>query len=485
MSNVFQAHLECPSEDLDLTGFQVYEMRGREVISQPFHFTVRSIVPFDQTPEIGLLEGATLTFVMQGRGHLRKIHAMVTGVSIERDLQAKMNRVTLQLGPRLWRSSLVTMQEVYLKTSVPDIIADKLERVQLARDTDVFLGLGGTYAEREFVVQWRESDLAFISRLAEHLGIAYYFNHTDHIDELHFVDEAASFPHLELDLLVREEGTEEGVFRLTRHRTPVAAFYTAVDYNYQHPETPVFGEHPLPEGFAGAFVDYGPHVGDPGGATKIAQLRAEEQHSRRDVITAHSNVLAIAAGHRGELQIEGVGNESVLFTEVEHEATLSAVLQGTGGAGPSYECHFKAIAADVAYRPPRLTPKPLISGLLHGTVVNGPTGIERYAKIDDVGRYWVRLMFDPNPNPTHPSVVTRFLQPHSGPNYGTHFPLKPGIEVLIGFENGDPDRPLIVGSVPNAQTPSPVNAGINTQNRIVTRSGITLDFEDGVGDEVW
>ncbi len=483
MSDVFQAHLECA--DLDLTGFQVYEVRGWEAISQPFEFTVRSICPFDQTPPMDDLEGATLTLVMKGRGQERKIHAMVNGVSIERDLQATMNRISLDLGPRLWRSTLVTMQEVYLKTSVPDIIADKLERVQLARDTDVFFALGETYLPREFVVQWRESDFAFISRLAEHLGIAYYFVHNDQLDELHFIDDAASFPHLDVELLVREAGTEEGVFRLARHRAPVPAFYTAVDYNYEHPETPVFGEHQLESGFAGAFVDYGPHVGDPAGAARIAQLRAQEQHSRRDTITAHSNVLGIQAGYRGELQIDGVGNEAVLFTEVEHEATLSAVLQGTGGDGPSYECHFKAISADVPYRPPRCTPKPLISGLLHGTVVNGPTGIERYAKIDDVGRYWVRLMLDPDPNPNRPSVVTRFLQPHAGPNYGTHFPLKPGIEVLIGFENGDPDRPLIVGSVPNAQTPSPVNAGINTQNRIVTRSGITVDFEDGVGDEVW
>jgi type VI secretion system secreted protein VgrG len=70
------------------------------------------------------------------------------------------------------------------------------------------------------------------------------------------------------------------------------------------------------------------------------------------------------------------------------------------------------------------------------------------------------------------------LQNHAGANYGTHFPLKPGIEVLIGFVHGDPDRPVIVGAVPNALTPSPVANASPTLHRIRTSTGITVDMKE-------
>ena len=70
------------------------------------------------------------------------------------------------------------------------------------------------------------------------------------------------------------------------------------------------------------------------------------------------------------------------------------------------------------------------------------------------------------------------MQPHAGPGYGMHFPLRPGIEVAIGFIDGNPDRPLIVGAVPNPITQTPVTASSSTKNRIKTRSGILIEFED-------
>jgi len=72
-------------------------------------------------------------------------------------------------------------------------------------------------------------------------------------------------------------------------------------------------------------------------------------------------------------------------------------------------------------------------------------------------------------------------QPHVGENYGTHFPLKPGVEVVIAFIDGDPDRPIIVGAVPNPIMRSPVDASEPTVHRIRTGSGITIDMMDAFG----
>jgi type VI secretion system secreted protein VgrG len=70
------------------------------------------------------------------------------------------------------------------------------------------------------------------------------------------------------------------------------------------------------------------------------------------------------------------------------------------------------------------------------------------------------------------------LQPHAGTGYGMHFPLHPGVEVAIAFEDGDPDRPLIVGAVPNAVTVSPVTRPNANVSRIQTASGVRITIRD-------
>ena len=78
-----------------------------------------------------------------------------------------------------------------------------------------------------------------------------------------------------------------------------------------------------------------------------------------------------------------------------------------------------------------------------------------------------------------PSRPVRMAQHHAGENYGTHFPLRPGTEVIVGFIDGDPDRPIIVGAVPNPIKPSPVDSRNATVHRVRTASGITIDIQDG------
>ena len=114
-----------------------------------------------------------------------------------------------------------------------------------------------------------------------------------------------------------------------------------------------------------------------------------------------------------------------------------------------------------------------------GVIDAGPSGAEAYAPIDDQGRYRVRFLFDDTPPGSRPaSSPVRMLQSSAGEGYGAHFPLKVGTEVLVGFVNGDPDRPVIVGAAPNPLKPSPVTSRNAAVNRIRTVSGITFDLVD-------
>ena len=125
-----------------------------------------------------------------------------------------------------------------------------------------------------------------------------------------------------------------------------------------------------------------------------------------------------------------------------------------------------------------MTPVPRISGVIHGKVDAASDGV-RSTPVDEHGRYKVILPWDlAGKAGGKASRWLRMAQPASGSGYGVQFPLHVGTEVLIIHVNGDPDRPLIMSSVPNFETASPVNSANATQSQIRTRHGITVTFDD-------
>jgi type VI secretion system secreted protein VgrG len=270
------------------------------------------------------------------------------------------------------------------------------------------------------------------------------------------------------------------VFELTARHRIVPAYYAVRDYNYRTPLVDITGEHELPNAFAGGVIEYGQHHKTPDEGKALAAVRAEERLAGQLVYTGKSGAPALAAGMRVTIADHpDLGSIEVIVTEVEHRATL---VVGSKGASdlPGYVNTFRAIPADRTYRPPRVTPRPRIAGLVTGIIDGGPAGpAAKYAQIDEQGRYLVRFLFDTTPPGERPtSRPVRMLQNHAGENYGTHIPLKPGVEVLIGFIDGDPDRPLIVGAVPNPIKPSPVTNANPGLHRIKTSTGITVDLTE-------
>ena len=169
----------------------------------------------------------------------------------------------------------------------------------------------------------------------------------------------------------------------------------------------------------------------------------------------------------------------LLVVSVQHAVT-QAVGLSQGGGDETYANRFTAIDADLGWRPPRKTPRPRIFGITTGVVVDEQgTEAGELAKIDPEGRYLVRLLFDAaGSGERRASRPIRMAQPLAGPGYGVHFPLRPGTEVVIAFVDGDPDRPIVVGSVPNQITPSPVVRANSVESRIKTESGIVIQFTD-------
>ncbi len=464
-------------EDADV---RVRTVRGVEAISQLFRFDVEVVVASGE-PDVAAWEGAgaTLCFDVDGQ-ETRSISGEI--VEVDDNLNDEARVVRLALVPRAHRLTLVRTQEIFMGLSVPDLLRKKLGRVGLSESSAVEMALRDDYPALEFVVQYKESDLAFVQRIAEHAGVSYFFDPSAE-DKIVFTDHPHGFRALDgfASLPFRPRGDRTDVFELSSRRQRIPRLFAQQDYNYRTPLVDLTGTASSSFGRAGGVIDFAAHVKSPEQAVALARIRAEEADATHLIYRGKSDLCGISAGAVATIEQHPLlGDKTVLVTSVEHRLSqVAGAHQEEGGEG--YECSFTAIDAAVPFRPPRLTPKPRIDGLLTGIVEPELFGDDgRFARLDEMGRYTVRLLFDTVPaGERKASRPIRMVQPHSGAGYGMHLPLKPGVEVLLAFLDGDPDRPIIVGSVPNPLTPSPVSRQNISANRIVTETGIMIEMKDG------
>ncbi|WP_437715851.1 type VI secretion system tip protein TssI/VgrG [Sorangium sp. So ce448] len=463
-------------------GVHVRVLSGREAISQVFSFDLDVVCD----PQLDLPEDAvpgarlSVVFLVEGE-EIRRIHGILEQILDRLDPADELGAYRLRVVPRLFKLALVETQEIYMDVSVPDVIRRKLERHGLGAG-DFELRLLRAYPLRELVVQYKESDLAFISRLAEHLGISFTFEHRVDRDVVVFTDHPAGFRPAEgaAEAQFRPRGEASDVFALEVTRRIIPSAYVVHDYNYRRPLLDIAAYHTLDGASGGGIVEFGSHVKTAEEAKELAQIRAEERLSGQRVYEGKSALPAFTAGHRTLLREHPrfEAPEDLLLVEVEHAARLPAFHEA--GVQASYANTFTAVPGSVSYRPPRRTPRPRIHGFVTGVVQPGPGGESGgVARLDGDGRYTVQFHFDTAlPGEQKSSHPVRMAQPFAGPNHNMHFPLRPGAEVLLVFADGDPDRPLIVGSVPNAAAPSAVNTASADRHRITTATGAMIEIRD-------
>lgn len=476
-------HVRLESDDFSCDDVQIYEVAGRESLGRLFEIAISVVTTAPGGLDIGAVEGATATLVFQvEKQDVRRIHGMIAVIDDYLDTQPETRSYRLLLVPRAHRLTLVRTQEIFMDLSTPDIIKKKLELVGLGGD-DVEFRLSGSYSPREFVVQYQESDLAFVSRLAEHEGITFFFDHESGVDKMVFTDRNDGFRPLvgHENIPFRARGERRDIYRIESTTRVVPKAHVVHDYNYRIPLVDPTGNADAPSGFGGGIVEYGAHCKTPEEALQLAQIRAEETESKHRVFALESDLAWIASA--GRFTLEGhpkLGDTEFLITEVVHAGRFPVTIQG-GHQEIPYTNTFQALEAAIPYRPARITPKPRIHGVVNGVIAHEIEGTESlFARLDDQGRYLVRLMFDTSQAGDRQLVSRRIrmAQPHAGANYGHHFPLKPGTEVLIGFIDGDPDRPIILHTAPNPITPSPVANNSAPAHRIKTATGILIEMKD-------
>lgn len=470
------------SEQFDCNALQVFEVEGREAISRLFSFDIGVVSTSSAGLDPEVVHGALVSLVMEVGGlEVRRIHGMVAEVEDLLDTEPSTRTYRLRLVPRMFRLSLVHTQDIFMGLTVPEIITKKLELLAFTPD-DFELRLLSTHPVRDFVVQYRETDLAFVQRLAEHEGISFFFDCSEGKDKLVFTDHQAGFAPVPGHTMAafRGKGDKRDVFTLTSRTRVVPHAHVVHDYNYRSPQVDPTGTAEAPSGLVGGTVEYGAHVRTPAEAATLAQVRAQETECTHLVYKGRSDLGWVSAGFPftldGHPRLDDTG---LLVTEVEHRVRKPVALQSQGEI--PYGNTFHAIASSLVFRPPRITPRPRIHGVLHAVVEGETAGMEtKFARLDDQGRYIVRLMFDTSGAEGRAAFShrVRMGQPHTGTSWGMHMPLKPGTEVVVAFVDGDPDRPIIVGAVPNPITRSVVIDKSAPAHRILTATGILIEMKD-------
>lgn len=474
-----------PDEKIRLRG-----VWGRERISRLFEFDIllsRAEGPFTDAQLDDLLKAPCAISLGPRPGDV--VHGLLERIELIDSARSVAARYIARLVPNVWLLTLARSNRIYQDTTIPKMVADVLELYGLKAGVDFDILISGQPRDREYVVQYQESDWDFIQRWLEHEGYFYWFEHGDEGEKLVIADSNADATPIEdpKTISYRERNNVSSgrlatvwSWNLVQRRIPASV--AVFDYNYRTPHLPLVATATVDSarGFGSVFY-YGEHFKDTDEGKAVATVRAERILTDRRRYNGRTDCSRFRVGHKFELENHhDVANDGkYLITAVEHRVgfPVSPDRDDLGDAPQRYLARFEAIPFEVAYRPEQATPWPRITGVLHGHIDADTSG--DYAQIDDQGRYKVRLPFDiSGQKGLKASRWIRMAQPYSGAGYGSHFPLHKGTEVLLTHLDGDPDRPIIVGSVPNTHTVSPSTGSNATQSVVQTASGIRIEMED-------
>ena len=430
---------------------------GEDAISRCFLYRVEVVatVP-DNSVEALLGEPVTLWLMGDGPDARRPIHGHVRSVAgMGHDTHGR-RRFELEVVPRLWFLSCTCDCRIFQDLSVPDILRAVFTEQGL---NDVaFRVVQDAYPRLDYCVQYEELALDFVSRLMEHLGMFYWHEHSADKHLLVIGDRNNATSRCDPPAVTVSPNWRAGEIQTLDFRSVFRpGKWTLNDYDFQSPtkrllvdtattlNVPRMPSHEIYH-WAGEFTQH-----DDG--RMLSRVRMEMEEARQRVVSGTGHCAGFDPGRR--VSIAGASNDTAkdyLLTELRHHAIAPGL--EAGGAESSYSNEFVAIAATTPFRPPLVTPKPVMRGAQTATVV-GPPGESIFC--DPFGRVRVQFHWDRRGERNdRSSCWIRVAQPRAGSYYGSLSIPHVGHEVIVAFLEGDPDRPLIVGSVPNALTMPPV-----------------------------
>lgn len=485
---------------------------GAEGLSRLFDFQVELMADvgadIDPTKIVGTKATVALALLdVQGTRYFNGLVASFEQTSGGSDFDVYRAHIV----PALWQLKLSTNCRVFQNKMPMEIVKDVITPYGLSM-SDVTTG---SYKPLDYCTQYNETDLNFISRIMEQFGIYYWFEHEDGDHTVTFGDDRGAYSPCELVSEMKyapeSQGTEDlyhsTVNDIRVSSTMITGKHSSWDYDYRNyahnPNGPVnsaadLGKNALeryhfPSGEGGYVKIVDKQLTTPAHGTTILKAQQDASDANASIFHGASNARTYLSGFTFDLtdHPRDAWNQTYLLTEVAHHVVQSPPYLSDGAANPQpYTNRFAAIESTVMFRPVACTKKPRILGPQTAMVVT-PAGEDIF--LDKLGRVSVQFLWDRERKAdTVDNTWVRVAQHWGGSGWGTYFWPRKHDEVVISFLDGDPDNPIITGSVYNGTNmPKYALPDNSTRSGILTRSSKTgtaananeLRFEDKKGTE--
>lgn len=481
----------------------VQSFSGEEEISRLFRFQLDLISEDPNIPHKSIVgKKVTLSVLLSDNSTERYFNGYVSRFSLlPSPLPGHIAHYQAEIVPWPWFLTLAADCMIFQQKTVPDIIKDVFGRYGF---TDYSFDNQGQHPARDYCVQYRETAFHFVARLMEEEGIFFFFKHEKTKHTLVMADHKGVHQpcpfqdkvNLELATGAGFARDEDTISHWERHYEYRTGKWAQTDYNFETPSTSLLSSVQtivdLDQNKKYEVFDYPGEYLNKGAGDALTKLRMEEEEVGYDVAAGNSDCRSLASGHKFTLKRHSQRdqNSPYILTSVVHSAQQSGFFS-EGEYQSYYSNSFRCIPHDVTFRPPRRTPKPLVHGAQTAVVV-GPPGEEIYT--DNHGRVKVQFHWDRvGKKNDKSSCWIRVSQPWAGKNWGAIWLPRIGQEVVVEFVEGDPDRPMVLGRLYNAEQPPPYSLPANmTQSGFKSRSskgGGTEDFneirfEDKKGSEL-
>jgi type VI secretion system secreted protein VgrG len=429
-------------------------LSGREEISRLFDFTLE-LKSLQRSIPVKALLGQSITLEMAIEGNAKRYlnaqcsHFQATGKA------GRYYVYEARLRPWLWYASRRSDYKIFQQMTVPEIVLDVLAKNY---PFPVDNRLTASYRKWDYNVQYRETDFNFVSRLMEHEGIYYYFEHTMGEHTLVLCDGLnahSPFPGYATVPFYMPDSAHTGEDYFDTWAVGQAidsGAYQIDDYDFKKPsaELTTSRDKPRPHPHANYEIyDF------PGGYTetddgdRYSRVRMEELQADHETIQGFGEVRGAAPGRLFTLKRHPRAdqNREYLITGAHYTLRDNSYEADADAGTLTWRVNIDALPTSETYRPQRLTPKPHSMGPETAVVV-GPPGEEIHT--DEYGRVKVQFHWDRyGKKNDQSSCWIRVANPWAGAMWGfIHIP-RIGQEVLVDFLGGDPDYPIITGSVYN------------------------------------
>jgi type VI secretion system secreted protein VgrG len=466
----------------------VEALSGTEQLSRPFEFRLDLLSTDGAIDPTALLRKPVTVIAQLEGGGERYFNGWVRRfVQLGRDAD-QFVAYRAEVVPWFWFLSTTTNCRIFQGMTVPDIVKKVFRDRSM---TDYKLSLSGNYPQREYCVQYRETDMNFVSRLLEEEGIFFFFEHTNGKHTMVLADTPnaiKSGPIAEMSAVSAGSGTYKGehIAAFEVGNTFFSGSVSLDDYNMETPSmnllqrtaTTISGV----DNSAFKLFDYPGKYGKMNDGERLTRIRMEEQEASNVTVAGEAVGAGLACGHKVTVEnfYRRDANKPYLVVSVHHTATNGSFRATTAGTAYEFSQAFVGIPATVTYRPPRITPKAIVQGAQTAVVV-GPSGEEIY--VDKYGRVKVQFFWDQEgKKDENSSCFIRVSSAWAGKQWGFIQIPRIGQEVIVDFLEGDPDRPIIVGRVYNAEQMPPYTLPDNmTQSGGKSRSskgGGAADFNE-------